>query len=201
MFCSGPFLLCFFLNVKISTSTHKESRQVQHNKSRFPHTFQHPIQYPINYNNRSNTLAAIARKYLARTAPGAEAQSLPLFLERALRAASTASSTSSAVAAGISPVAHSTTSSHIGFKSDYKTHHFISIIFCINLIASYEDGKRDNLWIPHQKIKQNSTTQQSIFYEFNQMIHANQFCVSKQRAKASKFSKIHRLRATTQYIK
>ena len=53
--------------------------------------------------NRSKTLAAIARRYLARTAPGAEAHSLPLFLERALRAAATASSTSSAVAAGISP--------------------------------------------------------------------------------------------------
>lgn len=45
----------------------------------------------------------MARKYLARTAPGAEAQSFPLFLARAFRAASTASSTSSAVAAGISP--------------------------------------------------------------------------------------------------
>lgn len=51
------------------------------------------------------TLAAIARKYLARTAPVAAAQSLPLFLARAFRAASTANSTSSAVAAGIDPEA------------------------------------------------------------------------------------------------
>lgn len=50
-----------------------------------------------------NTLAAIARKYLARTTPGALAQSFPLFLENALRAALTATSTSSVVAAGISP--------------------------------------------------------------------------------------------------
>lgn len=150
LFSSGPFLLRFFLNVKISTSTHKNRDKYSITTLNFRIRFQHPIQDPINYNdNRSNTLAAIARKYLARTAPGAEAQSLPLFLERALRAASTASSTSSAVAAGISPVAHSTTSSHIGLKSDYKTHHFISIIFCMNLIASYEVGKRDNLWIPH----------------------------------------------------
>lgn len=49
------------------------------------------------------TLAAMARKYLARKAPDAEDQSFPLFLESAWRAASTASSTSSAVAAGISP--------------------------------------------------------------------------------------------------
>lgn len=45
----------------------------------------------------------MARKYLARTAPEANAQSLPLFLVSALRAACTATSTSSAVAAGISP--------------------------------------------------------------------------------------------------
>lgn len=97
------------------------------------------IQDQINFNNnqivRDNTLAAIARKYLARTAPDAEAQSLPLFLARALRAASTASSTSSAVAAGTLPTAHPTTRSYIRFnliKSDYKSHKFISIIFCVN---------------------------------------------------------------------
>lgn len=49
------------------------------------------------------TFAAIARKYLARTAPDADDQSRPLFREKAVRAASTASSTSSAVAAGILP--------------------------------------------------------------------------------------------------
>jgi len=46
---------------------------------------------------------AIARRNLARKAPEVEAQSFPPFLEKALRAASTAISTSSAVAAGISP--------------------------------------------------------------------------------------------------
>lgn len=52
----------------------------------------------------SNTFEAIARRYFARKAPDVRAQSLPLFLVRALRAASTATTTSSAVAAGISPV-------------------------------------------------------------------------------------------------
>ena len=45
----------------------------------------------------------MARRYLARWAPDADAQSSPLFLLSALLAAATASSTSSAVAAGISP--------------------------------------------------------------------------------------------------
>lgn len=49
------------------------------------------------------TLAAIARRYLARTAPEARAQSLPPFLFSALLAAATARLTSSSVAAGISP--------------------------------------------------------------------------------------------------
>lgn len=50
------------------------------------------------------TFAAIARRYLARTAPVALAQSLPPFLVKASLAAFTALSTSSAVAAGIAPV-------------------------------------------------------------------------------------------------
>lgn len=45
----------------------------------------------------------MARRYLARWAPVAEAQSFPPFRESALRAASTAIFTSSAVPAGISP--------------------------------------------------------------------------------------------------
>ena len=53
----------------------------------------------------SLTFAAIARKYRARTEPEAVAQCLPLSLTSVLLAAATASSTSSAVAAGISPEA------------------------------------------------------------------------------------------------
>ena len=45
----------------------------------------------------------MARRYLARTVPGARAQSRPRFLLSAARAAATAASTSSAVPAGISP--------------------------------------------------------------------------------------------------
>lgn len=49
------------------------------------------------------TLAAIARRKLARTAPGARDQCLPPSRENASRAAATAISTSSAVPAGMSP--------------------------------------------------------------------------------------------------
>jgi hypothetical protein len=52
---------------------------------------------------RIRTLAAIARRYLARRAPGARDQSRPRFLLSAARAAATAASTSSEVPAGISP--------------------------------------------------------------------------------------------------
>jgi hypothetical protein len=52
---------------------------------------------------RARTLAAIARRYLARRAPGARDQSRPRFLLSAARAAATAASTSSEVPAGISP--------------------------------------------------------------------------------------------------
>ena len=45
----------------------------------------------------------MARRYFARCAPVADAQSFPPLRLRALRAASTAISTSSDVAAGISP--------------------------------------------------------------------------------------------------
>lgn len=56
---------------------------------------------------RNKTFEAIARKYLARNAPDARDQSTPLFLVKALRAASTASSISSDVAAGMSPISDS----------------------------------------------------------------------------------------------
>ena len=55
------------------------------------------------WKDKVGTLAAIALRKLARTAPGARDQCLPPSRENASRAAATAISTSSAVPAGMSP--------------------------------------------------------------------------------------------------
>lgn len=90
----------------------------------------------------NNTLEAIARRYLARKAPDVRAHSLPLFLVRALRAASTATSISSAVAAGISPVTVML-ASRKGLQTGVSGYEWTSPLQ-INGISLYNDDNEDN---------------------------------------------------------
>uniref|UniRef100_A0A0A9DGR3 AMADH1 n=1 Tax=Arundo donax TaxID=35708 RepID=A0A0A9DGR3_ARUDO len=83
---------------KVGTKTCKQRQTTRPN---FGPNLEEKLKHMTTTTRRiQRTLAAMARMYLARTAPGARAQSRPRFL---FSAAATAASTSSAVPAGISP--------------------------------------------------------------------------------------------------